>query len=93
MIVGAIWFLQGIRVLPGSFMTGSTFWAVGGAIVALGDSITAGNNNHGIDATDSWPIQLATALGTGYRVQNAGVSSQTLPAVMATLPSLLNAVT
>jgi len=36
MIVGAIWFLQGIRVLPGSFMTGSTFWAVGGAIVALG---------------------------------------------------------
>ncbi|TMI78760.1 MAG: hypothetical protein E6H03_11490 [Bacillati bacterium ANGP1] len=36
MIVGAIWFLQGIRILPGSFMTGSTFWAVGGAIVALG---------------------------------------------------------
>jgi hypothetical protein len=35
MIVGAIWFLQGIRVLPGSFMTGSTFWAVTGAIVAL----------------------------------------------------------
>lgn len=36
MIVGAIWFLQGIRVFPGSFMTGSTFWAVGGAVVALG---------------------------------------------------------
>jgi hypothetical protein len=36
MIAGAIWFLQGIRVLPGSFMTGSTFWAVVGAIVALG---------------------------------------------------------
>ncbi|TMI88623.1 MAG: hypothetical protein E6H00_11980 [Bacillati bacterium ANGP1] len=36
MIVGVVWFLQGIRVIPGSFMTGSTFWAVGGAIVALG---------------------------------------------------------
>ena len=25
---GAIWFLQGINVLPGSFMTGQTRWAV-----------------------------------------------------------------
>lgn len=35
-IVGAIWFLQGINVLPGSFMTGQTRWAVigGGCIVA-----------------------------------------------------------
>ncbi len=32
---GGTWFLQGIRVLPGSFMTGSRFWAVTGAIVAL----------------------------------------------------------
>jgi hypothetical protein len=31
-IVGAIWFLQGINVLPGSFMTGQTKWAVYGAI-------------------------------------------------------------
>jgi hypothetical protein len=30
--VGGIWFLQGIGVLPGSFMTGQTKWAVIGAI-------------------------------------------------------------
>lgn len=32
---GGTWFLQGIRLLPGSFMTGSRFWAVTGAVVAL----------------------------------------------------------
>ena len=31
-LAGAIWFLQGIGVLPGSFMTGQTRWAVYGAI-------------------------------------------------------------
>ena len=37
MLVGAIWFLQGINVLPGSFMTGQTKWAIyGGACVAAG---------------------------------------------------------
>lgn len=30
--MGIIWFLQGINVLPGSFMTGQTRWAVNGAI-------------------------------------------------------------
>ena len=36
-VVGAVWFLQGMRVLPGSFMTGSSFWAVtGAAAVVLG---------------------------------------------------------
>lgn len=28
MIFGAIWFLQGINVLPGRFMTGEIRWAV-----------------------------------------------------------------
>jgi uncharacterized membrane protein HdeD (DUF308 family) len=32
MLVGAIWFLQGINVLPGSFMTGQAQWAVYGGI-------------------------------------------------------------
>ena len=31
-LVGAVWFLQGINVLPGSFMTGQTQWAVYGGI-------------------------------------------------------------
>ena len=35
MLVGAVWFLQGINVLPGSFMTGQTQWAVYGAIAFL----------------------------------------------------------
>ena len=35
MLVGIVWFLQGINVLPGSFMTGQTQWAVYGAIAFL----------------------------------------------------------
>jgi hypothetical protein len=36
-LFGAIWFLQGINILPGSFMTGQTRWAVyGGIAVAAG---------------------------------------------------------
>ncbi len=34
-VVGLIWFLQGMRVLPGSVMTGSTFWAVAGLVVMI----------------------------------------------------------
>ena len=32
-VLGTIWFLQGINVLPGSFMTGQIRWAIIGAIV------------------------------------------------------------
>lgn len=32
LIVGCIWFLQGINVLPGSFMTGQPKWAAYGAL-------------------------------------------------------------
>jgi hypothetical protein len=36
-VIGGIWFLQGNNVLPGSFMTGSTFWAImGGAVLLAG---------------------------------------------------------
>jgi hypothetical protein len=39
-LVGATWFLQGINVLPGSFMTGQIRWAVyGGIAVAAGVAI------------------------------------------------------
>ena len=31
---GVVWFLQGVNVLPGSFMTGQIQWAVYGAISA-----------------------------------------------------------
>ena len=32
-LIGIIWFLQGINVLPGSFMTGQMRWAVRGGIL------------------------------------------------------------
>ncbi len=38
-LMGAVWFLQGINVLPGSFMTGDPQWAINGGIaivIALG---------------------------------------------------------
>jgi hypothetical protein len=31
-IMGGIWFFQGINVLPGSFMTGQMKWAIYGGI-------------------------------------------------------------
>jgi hypothetical protein len=33
LLVGCVWFLQGINVLPGSVMTGQRKWAVNGAIL------------------------------------------------------------
>ena len=35
LLVGCIWFLQGVNVLPGSFMTGQRKWAVNGGIAAF----------------------------------------------------------
>jgi hypothetical protein len=35
MVVGCIWFLQGVNVLPGSFMTGQMRWAVYGGIAVV----------------------------------------------------------
>jgi hypothetical protein len=38
-LMGIVWFLQGINVLPGSFMTGQSQWAVfgsGAVIVGAG---------------------------------------------------------
>ena len=34
-LMGVIWFLQGINVLPGSFMSGQMKWAVNGGIAAV----------------------------------------------------------
>jgi LPXTG-motif cell wall-anchored protein len=33
--VGCVWFLQGINILPGSFMTGQTKWAVVGGLLLI----------------------------------------------------------
>jgi uncharacterized membrane protein len=34
-VSGSVWFLQGINVLPGSFMTGQIRWAVYGSIAVI----------------------------------------------------------
>jgi hypothetical protein len=37
LLIGCVWVLQGINILPGSFMTGQTKWAVyGGLLLAVG---------------------------------------------------------
>ena len=33
-LIGIVWMLQGVNVLPGSFMTGQMEWAMYGAIAA-----------------------------------------------------------
>lgn len=35
-LLGSIWFLQGINVLPGSFMTGQKIWAERGGFMVVG---------------------------------------------------------
>jgi hypothetical protein len=43
---GAVWFLQGINLLPGSFMTGKISWAVyGGIAVASGVALLLANRS------------------------------------------------
>ena len=34
-LIGCVWILQGINVLPGSFMTGQMQWAAYGAIAVV----------------------------------------------------------
>jgi uncharacterized protein (TIGR03382 family) len=34
-LLGVIWLLQGINLLPGSFMTGQPFWAGAGIVMML----------------------------------------------------------
>jgi hypothetical protein len=34
-LAGSVFFLQGINILPGSFMTGDSQWAVNGAVMIL----------------------------------------------------------
>src|SRR5436190_19844478 len=44
-LMGAIWFLQGINILPGSFMTGQIRWAVyGGATAFAGFGLVVARN-------------------------------------------------
>jgi hypothetical protein len=44
-LFGCVWFLQGINVLPGSFMTGQIRWAVYGGIAAVAGIVVLGAAN------------------------------------------------
>jgi hypothetical protein len=47
--MGCIWFLQGVNVLPGSFMTGQIRWAIiGGIAVAAGIALLRAANRRGL---------------------------------------------
>jgi hypothetical protein len=46
-LMGGIWFLQGINILPGSFMTGQIRWAVyGGGTALIGVGLVMAANRH-----------------------------------------------
>jgi hypothetical protein len=36
LVVGTVWFFQGVGVIEGSFMTGGALWAVIGAVCVAG---------------------------------------------------------
>jgi len=55
-------------------------------VLALGDSLTAGNGAH---QEQAWPAQLAQS--TGWQVDNAGVSGDTSEGALQRLPALLAA--
>jgi uncharacterized membrane protein HdeD (DUF308 family) len=35
LLLGCVWILQGINILPGSFMTGQTKWAIYGTLLVI----------------------------------------------------------
>ena len=47
-LTGGVWFLQGINVLPGSFMTGQIQWAIyGGLAIIIGIGLLLFANRRG----------------------------------------------
>jgi uncharacterized membrane protein SirB2 len=44
LLVGIVWILQGVNILPGSFMSGQTKWAINGIIAALAGGAIAGGS-------------------------------------------------
>ena len=43
-LLGSVWILQGINILPGSFMTGDIQWAYRGGVLLVAGLLLAGWN-------------------------------------------------
>jgi hypothetical protein len=49
LLVGGVWFFQGVGVIHGSFMTGEATWAViGGACVVAGIAVIVGGRRRSV---------------------------------------------
>ena len=54
-LVGGVWFFQGIGVIPGSFMTGQEFWAVAGILAVISGVALVRNWRRGVMAESTSP--------------------------------------
>jgi hypothetical protein len=75
-LAGVIFTLQGVGVLGGSVMSGVTFWAVAGPVIALAGLALAAIGLR--DRTDSRPRLLASCR-TGGRRRERGTRVAALP--------------
>jgi hypothetical protein len=50
LLIGVVWVLQGLDILPGSFMTGQIIWAVYGAPLALAGAALVWWLNRGVQS-------------------------------------------
>jgi hypothetical protein len=69
---GVEWFLQGIGLLPGSFMTGQTRWAIYGAFAVIGGAVLLikfGNRRIAINVV----AVLLLLMGTVWLLQGINV--------------------
>lgn len=51
-LIGCVWFLQGVNILPGSVMTGDPQWSINGAIAILVGAIVIWLSNRGKSGKD-----------------------------------------
>ena len=57
LLVGAVWFFQGIGVITGSVMTGQSFWTAAGIVAAIGGVFALRSSRR--KPTDSEPMASA----------------------------------
>ena len=74
--VGAVWFLQGINLLPGSFMTGQVRWAIIGAVTAVVGVVLLVAGNRLRRTCDMPPRIWATRAVRGSRIVTGPAASR-----------------